>query len=168
MAVGGEFGVENIVFKALRYSGDLKNIKDTITTIYDKKASLPEGGNVLPQKKTEPLNELEDKYLIVGWINKNLEILEEKDTAGNNKINHQTLVKKNPQFMYMDDESKAWRYKSKTSTLYWYDEPSDRQRFVVVDYLNNKYGIVNPKQITTADLSGHKIDEMVNKKDKKL
>jgi predicted nucleotidyltransferase len=163
LAAGGEFSVENIVFKALRHSGDLKNIKDTITTIYDKKASLPEGGNVLPQKKTEPLNELEGKYLIVGWINKDLEILEEKDTVGNNKINHQTLVKKNPQFMYMDDESKAWRYKSKTNILYWYDEPSDRQRFVVVDYLNNKYGIVNPRQTTTSDLSGHKIDEELGK-----
>ena len=57
LAAGGEFSVENIVFKALRRSGDLKKIKDTITTIYDKKASLPEGGNILPQKKTDPLNE---------------------------------------------------------------------------------------------------------------
>ena len=58
LAKGGEFSVENIVFKALRRSGDIKKLKDTIGRVYDRERSLPEGGNVLPHKKTVPLAEV--------------------------------------------------------------------------------------------------------------
>jgi predicted nucleotidyltransferase len=56
LASGGEFSVENLVFKALRKGGDLGRIKDTINTVYDQYASLPENGNVQPEKKTTPMN----------------------------------------------------------------------------------------------------------------
>jgi len=39
---GGEFSVENVVFKALRYSDMLKKLKDSINSIYDKKMSIKE------------------------------------------------------------------------------------------------------------------------------
>lgn len=42
LAKGGEFCIENIVFKALRHSGALTALKDAINTIYDRKASLNE------------------------------------------------------------------------------------------------------------------------------
>ena len=32
-------------------------MKDTINKIYDRKTSLPETGNIIPNKKTDALNE---------------------------------------------------------------------------------------------------------------
>ena len=57
MSDGGEFSVENIVFKALRHSGALEKLKNAVNDIYDRKASLPEEGNIPSYKKTHPLLE---------------------------------------------------------------------------------------------------------------
>ena len=79
LSKGGEFSVENLVFKALRHTGELKTMKNAINTIYDKKVSLPEDGNIQPDKKTEPLKEnLVDKNsgLFLGFIKRdNLKVV---------------------------------------------------------------------------------------------
>jgi len=267
LASGGEFSVENLVFKALRRSGDLKKIKDTINTVYDKKVSIPEHGNMQPSTETTPMNEsdnrlytlvgsinphlevvsikdckdslshchlgvwgyrygdkrwrynslkntvylpndisdpvmsekekdairlhLEKKYgiinpkfevsngyfshghnivegldeefkltvfLIVGMINKDLEILSYKDFYG--RISHEAILKENPHYSYDHITTIFWRYKSKNDTLYWTDEPTEKQRFVVLDYLSKIYKIVKPRQSSDVnDISSHTIDE---------
>jgi len=168
LAKGGEFSTENLVFKALRKSGVLKTIKDTINTVYDKQVSLPEHGNMQPKTDTTPLSEGVGNYLVVGWINGDLEIIAEKDTVGfkdgKSGITHEDLMVKYPTF---DDnqnwnELKQWRYKSITNTLYWYeDDITDKQRFTVIEYLKEKFGVINPRETQTNDLSAHKIDEKV-------
>ncbi len=55
MMEGGEFSVENIVFKALRHSGALEKLKNAVNDIYDRKASLPEEGNRPHYNGTKPL-----------------------------------------------------------------------------------------------------------------
>lgn len=57
LAKGGEFSVENLVFKALRKSEDLKTVKDTINNIYDQQASLPENGNFQEDRPTPLMKE---------------------------------------------------------------------------------------------------------------
>jgi len=164
LSSGGEFCTENLVFKALRKSGVLKQIKDTINTVYDKQVSLPENGNIQPKTDTTKLNEDVNNYLVVGWINNNLEIVAEKDSVGNGNITHPHLMTKYPDFMYLDDNTLQWRYKSKTNTIHWNEEPSERQAFSVSEYLKEKFGISDPRNIRTSDLSAHKIDEMLDKK----
>lgn len=276
---GGEFSVENLVFKALRHSGALGNLKDAITKIYDKKVSLPEDGNVQPDKKTTPMNEAlinrnanlylgfikrdnfkvigtdvhdeglthaqwqptlskeyqwyygteallwrykretntvywwstfpepneEEKqsvedwlfkhanikypkhqmiswakdpesidqrisahtfgssgepyngmdeneesknpdYLVVGMINAGLEILDEPDYVGDDSINHETLLKKRPGFDFKNESTIFWRYRKSNNTLYWQADPSEQQRFVVLDYLDKEYKVTLPHQ----------------------
>ena len=49
-----------------------KKIKDVINTIYDKKSSLPENGNIQVDKKTVPINEDKKPFLVIGIINDDL------------------------------------------------------------------------------------------------
>lgn len=149
LSKGGEFSVENLVFKALRYSGYLKKLKESIGSIYDKQRSLPEEGNVLPHKKTEPLDEAAEmaNFLIVGIINQDLQIVAQKDTIGNNNVNHEKLLAANQQFKTGEKlDVIFWRYKLANNTLYWTDTPSEDQRQTVVDWLHDKCGIENLKQ----------------------
>lgn len=161
LSKGGEFSVENIVFKALRYSGYLEKLKGSIGSIYDKQRSLPEEGHVLAHKKTEPLSEVVNtsKFLIVGCINKDLEIISEIDFIGGNNVTHEKVFQKNKQYNLGDwAELKNWRYKSTNNTIYWYDDPSEKQKFSVVEYLKEKYNVNDARHTSTLDLSGHKID----------
>lgn len=281
LAKGGEFCTENLVFKALRKTGVLEQIKKTINDVYDKQVSLPEHGNMQPSTDTNPLNEndhsVEDlikmfakhkdkkpftlvgsinkdgdifsmkdynnnlghrdligyragdlrwrynsikntvywdtwgagmgseeskelvdhhinkkygvknpkhilsgkyythghsvdeninkDYLVVGWINNDLEIISEKDLVGLGNVTHDLVMKHNPQF---NDGNWGnliqWRYKSKNNTIYWYEDAPEQQRFAVAEYLKEKYNIKNPRQTHTLDFSGHRIDELMDKK----
>lgn len=149
LSKGGEFSVENLVFKSLRYSGDLKKLKDSIGSIYDKKRSLPEEGHVLAHKKTKPLNEdIESKFIIVGVINKELEILTEKDFIGGENINHEKLLKSNPTYQTGDlNTMGTWRYKSSNNTVYFSEGMSIDQRNTVLEWLHDKINVESPKQI---------------------
>jgi predicted nucleotidyltransferase len=163
---GGEFSVENLVFKTLRKTGTLGKIKDTINTVYDKSVSLPENGNMQPTTETSPIpvnesNETEN-YLVVGWVNQDLDIVAEKDTEGLNKINHPQIAVKH-QFI-VDENSEQWRYKSLNNTVYWYGLPSEKEKGAVEDYLKEKYDVVNVKHTPTIDMSAHKINEKVAEK----
>ncbi len=149
LASGGEFSVENIVFKALRHSGDLKKLKDAINRIYDKKASLPETGNIIPDKKTLPLVEeyinesnIDSGYLIIGLINKNLEIIAKDDSTG--RITHQYLLNKQPEFK--NKETESWIYRSLNNVLYWSDDAPTKHREAVLNYLKDVYNVQNPPQ----------------------
>lgn len=159
LAKGGEFSNENLVFKALRKSGILGDIKDTINKIYDKQSSLPENGNMQSSTSTPKMNENLGRYLIVGWINEHLEVIAEKDEQG--VLTHDEVMAKHPEFDagHSIHSIIPWRYKSTTNTLHWYQDVSDKIRHVVVEYLKEKFGINNPKEQNTRDLSGHKIDE---------
>ncbi len=163
LANGGEFCTENLVFKALRKSGVLEKIKTTINTVYDKQVSLPEHGNMQPTTQTSPMNEGVGNYLVVGWINGDLEIIAEKDTIGGNNVTHEDLMIKYPTFDDHQnwDELKQWRYKSVINTLYWYEDVSEKQSHAVIEYLKEKFGVINPRESKTNDLSGHKVDEKV-------
>ncbi len=161
LANGGEFCTENLVFKALRKSGVLEKIKTTINTVYDKQVSLPEHGNMQPSTETSPMNENTENYLVVGWVNKDLEIVAEKDLIGGENVTHADILRHNLQFERNWEELRQWRYKSKNNTIYWYDDPTGQQRFSVIEYLKGKYGVITPIERTTSDMSGHKVDEKV-------
>ena len=163
LAKGGEFSVENIVFKALRHNGDLKKMKDTINTIYDRKLSLPEEGHVLSYKKTKPLNEnLNKPFLVVGVIDDDLSIKSAIDYTGSStdhlKITNTWGVLKDAR----------WRYKSKTNTVYWAPlepKPTTNQREEVIAHLRSKYKVINPRETFEAGkyhFDAHTIDEFIN------
>jgi predicted nucleotidyltransferase len=163
LAKAGEFSVENIVFKALRHSGDLKRMKDTINTIYDRKLSLPEEGHVLTYKKTKPLNEqLGKPFLVVGAITDDLSIKSAIDYTGSS-TDH---VKMTNTWSVLHDV--RWRYKSKTNTIYWMpheSEPTTGQREEVIAHLRSKYKVINPRETFDAGkyaFDAHTIDEFIN------
>jgi predicted nucleotidyltransferase len=163
LAKGGEFSVENIVFKALRHSGDLKKMKDTINNIYDRKLSLPEEGHVLAYKKTKPLNEqLGKPFLVVGVITDDLNVKSAVDYTGNS-MDH---VKMTNTWDVLKDI--RWRYKSKTNTIYWMpheSEPTTSQREEVIAHLRSKYKVINPRETFDAGkyaFDAHTIDEFIN------
>ena len=168
LSKGGEFGVENIVFKALRHNGDLKKMKDTINAIYDRKLSLPEEGHVLSYKKTPSANLNEQKkkdFLLVGVVLNDLTVQSIIDYEGRKNgvsdVNHEDKGL---------THGVRWRYKSKNNTLYWWPGRSSRltekQRDVVLDYLNSKYSVVNPLQSFSTTMyfdDAHKVYENLNK-----
>lgn len=149
LSKGGEFSVENLVFKSLRYGGYLKKLKDSIGSIYDKKRSLPEEGNILPHKKTEPLDENinKNKYIVVGIINHDLQILAQKDFIGGENLTHGKLLATHQQYKTGEKlDVIFWRYKTSNNTLYWIDTPTDDQRQTVLDWLHDRCGITGVRQ----------------------
>ncbi len=154
LANGGEFCTENLVFKALRKSGVLEKIKTTINTVYDKRVSLPEHGNMQPSTRTTPMNENEhsvedlikmfDKhkdvkpYIVVGYVDNDLNV--HGITDYHNQYGHTTLPSYRSFYV-------RFRYNSKYNILYLDTDNSDseKQKDAILDYLNKKYGVVNPK-----------------------
>ena len=169
---GGEFSVENIVFKALRHSGDIKKLKDTIGRVYDKARSLPEGGNIPPYKKTEPLKEIRK----LKWTDYDIDEIFFPSKVIENVGNRPFLLvgvvgDKGADF---DDEAKThsehgltngvrWRYNSNLNTLFWVvsKTPTEKQVDAVLDYLSRKLNISNPIQkrsLTGYNYGGHYIE----------
>jgi predicted nucleotidyltransferase len=153
LAAGGEFSVENLVFKALRHTGDLTKIKDTINTVYDRKASLPEEGNRPSYKNTQPLKEFINEsvdltnFLIVGLVSPSLDVVSEKDWKGGENVTHEKLIQKSDELRSVKLEDLVfWRYKLSNNTLYWLYEATDDQKKAVVDHLHDRYNINNPQQ----------------------
>jgi predicted nucleotidyltransferase len=154
LANGGEFCTENLVFKALRKSGVLEKIKTTINTVYDKQVSLPEHGNMQPSTDTSPLNEsMKRPYIVVGSVDNDLNV--HGITDYENKYGHTTL----PAYRSFHVR---FRYNSKYNTLYLDTDNVDteKQKDAILDYLNKKYGVVNPKIDRSLDYydKGHDID----------
>ena len=129
MSEGGEFSVENIVFKALRHSGSLEKLKTAVNTIYDKKASLPEEGNRPSYKKTQPLNEiLSNGKVVLGNIDDYLDINNVKVGGDDNH----------------SGRGHRWRYKHPFPAVFWWESdppPTQQQKDAVSDFLKNKYNV---------------------------
>ena len=176
LAEGGEFSVENLVFKCLRHTGLLGQLKEAITKIYDRKASLPEGGNIQSPEKTTPFDPLksgremeqkmiretdEPNFILVGFVNRELEIISEKDYVGN-KVNHEILLKSHPEFHWETETVVFWRYKKANNTLYWGTSPTEEQRFAVIEYLHKHVKATLPHQKVSHlghDPEASKVDE---------
>ena len=146
LSKGGEFSTENLVFKALRKGGELASIKDTINSIYDKKASLPEHGNFQPSTGTTKMNESVVKtkpFNIVGFIKHNSYVNSKIDYR-NSSIIHEEL----PEYKFGDTK---WRYSSLKNTVYWLDSgiPTKEEEHAVENHLDKKYSIVDPKQVVS-------------------
>lgn len=165
LSKGGEFSVENLVFKCLRYSGYLKKLRSCIDSIYDKQHSLPKEGHVLPHKKTEPLEENSKPFLIVGTINDDLDVKAEIDYVGFIKgrgvnVGHPMDINNNPNV--------CWRYKSTDNAIYWRPDkdPTEQQKDAVKDWLHKKFTVVNPKDVMGIGIDylkrPHQVNEILN------
>lgn len=158
LSAGGEFSIENLVFKALRKTEVLKQIKDTINTVYDKQVSLPENGNMQPSTDTTPLNEDSRPYTLVGCINDDNEVIsikDYKDEKGHNGLRGYR------------NGNKRWRYNSKRNTVYWDyfggNMGDEEDKYIVDIHLQKKYGIVNPTHKISGEYysHGHQINELI-------
>ena len=147
LAEGGEFSIENIVFKALRHSGDLTRLKDTINTIYDRKRSLPEEGNILPHKKTKPLNELFDKnsQLFLGFINReNFSVV--GWSVNNSYVSHQDIYERVP-YSWKSINIKPWRYRKDLNKIYWWYGATETEKTELSHWLEKTLGVKFPQHL---------------------
>jgi hypothetical protein len=153
----GEFSTENLVFKALRHTEVITKLKDAINTLYDKSVSITEVGVEKPP------------FLVVGITNDSFQVMAQKDMIGD-KVHHENLHSPNYDTNNIEIH---WRYKSSNNTLYWWQtdirQIADTRKVVdirdtTLDYLRNKYGVVNPKEsYSRMDffISAHRINENV-------
>ena len=161
MMTGGEFSVENFVFKALRHSGALEKLKTAVTDIYDRKVSLPEEGNRPSYKKTRPLKEVigNRPFLVIGMVDDgNLEIRSKIDFKGATGAYGDTPI------VHKDDWGLAWRYKSKTNTVYMRRSGpiSEKVKDAILDHLHTKYNVVNPAFDFSSWAGNYKLAHFVN------
>lgn len=89
---GGEFSTENIVFKALRHTGILEKLKDSINSIYDKLVSIKERQEYIKnlvypdhdftdsiiQETIDILEEESRPFVVIGAIDDSLKITDIK------------------------------------------------------------------------------------------
>jgi len=171
MMKGGEFSVENLVFKALRHGGDLEKLKTAVTDIYDRKVSLPEEGNRPSYKKTRPLTEVigNRPFLIVGMVFNDLSVKSEIDYKGAIKGKDASTANVTHWEKGMINGIQ-FRYNSNDNTIYWWPHAAayynldDKRRDAVLDHLHTKYNVVNPKQAISAEKyfdRGHFLNEVI-------
>lgn len=142
LAKGGEFSTENIVFKALRRTGMLTKLKNTINTLYDRGVSLKESG--IKPFIGESVVDI-DRYLIFGVTNNELHTIAKKFWKDGGDDRHEKLMKEHPEFNCRDYDSLIhWIYKKKNNVLYYYGSPSKEQLYVIKAFLEDEYGIKNP------------------------
>lgn len=111
----GEFSTENIVFKALRHTGLLTKLKDSINSIYDRKVSINE--NFI-------LNELVKNMVIYGNIDRYLEV---NNVSYDNGIHH--------------GKGKRWRHKVGYPFIFWWEKPTEEDKRSVENYLDEVFNI---------------------------
>lgn len=126
----GEFSNENIVFKALRQFGDLKKLKDSITQLYDKNATLKEstGGS----------------KIWVGYVD---------DDYNVNSISSNTEALTHTQIPGYRREFHKWRWREGTDFIFWWGEVHDDIKQVVSDYIRKKTGKIINKHRSNAHAS---------------
>jgi predicted nucleotidyltransferase len=77
----GEFGTENLVFKALRTSGDLTKLKDAINSIYDKSVTVNElKKKVVRESKFNPFDAKSLQFVTYGGLGLNKQRGYDKDS----------------------------------------------------------------------------------------
>ena len=169
----GEFSVENIVFKALRHTGLLEKLKNSINSMYDRLVSLEEMESYLNK-----LNNL-DEDLVHELIEETIGVLEEKDKSyiiigavdGRSKIAvikhekidkfpsnykpanyHSVLYREN--FDIDPTTSIHWKYSSNINELMYYDYPSEKQSESVKQHLKENCKMVeSPKVVMASELN---------------
>lgn len=157
----GEFSTENLVFKALRHTGVITKLKDSINTLYDKSVTINEHG--------------QKPFIVVGVTNDSLRVASKIDYVGRKEgekfppVLHGDFE---PKDYHESDMEARWRYKSSDNTLYWYphiwlmrdDELRDKIQHTTLEYLKQKYNVINPKevrQLTPYFQHGHTINETI-------
>jgi len=169
----GEFSVENVVFKALRHTGLLEKLKNSINSMYDRLVSLEEMESYLNK-----LNNL-DENLIHELIEETIEDLEEKDKSyiiigavdgksniaiiKNEKIDkfpsnyeplkyHSMLYNKN---VNIDPGTSIhWKYSSNINELIYYDYPSEKQSESVKQHLKENCKMIeSPRVVISSELT---------------
>ena len=161
----GEFSTENLVFKALRHTGVITKLKDSINTLYDKSVTMNESG--------------QQPYLLVGLTNDELQVSAKADFVGSKHERDMPPVQhggfSTPGFREREKEA-HWRYKSANNTLYWFphkwlmvdDELREKIQDTTLGYLKTKHHINNPKQSWQLEpyfKGGHFINESVRMPD---
>lgn len=114
----GEFSTENVVFKALRHTGELGKLKDAISSLYDKQVSITEG-------KTPHIwiGYTDDDTLDTNAI-KTLGGANHKDVPG-----YSTGVGK-----------KRWRWREDLSFVFWWGRPTPQEREACMNWLEDHAG----------------------------
>jgi hypothetical protein len=162
----GEFSVENIVFKALRHTGLLEKLKNSINSMYDRLVSLEEMESYLNK-----LNNL-DESVVNELIEETMGILEERDKSyiiigaidDNSKIHiikNDKIDKFSKGYRPLDchiilycegididpNMSIRWKYNSNSNELLYYDYPSEKQSETVKKYLKENCKMVESLKI---------------------
>lgn len=139
----GEFGTENLVFKALRHTGMLEKLKNGIQLSYDKNMSL----NEIIGEKT---------YVITGMTAQDLDVVGEKYSQGGIIVTHGAL-----RSIYGNwSGSQDWRYRSDINTIFWWGLPDEDERQATKDWLLRKYNVSNPKEESAKGASDKMKDVM--------
>ena len=115
----GEFSTENLVFKALRHTDVITKLKDSINSLYDKSVSINEVG--LP---------LLDDIIVLGNVTPDLEINKVVAATAEDSGNHPAGCRM------------PWRYRTRKDVnnyVFWWLDPSEKQKDVVRDFLVKKY-----------------------------
>jgi predicted nucleotidyltransferase len=149
----GEFSIENLVFKALRHTGVLEQLRDSINNIYDQQMSIKEFfgdvDEVLNKVIQETINErtkesedlLPECYSLSGAIDDDLNI---SCLKNHKSINH--LVEDVDPLSAIE-----WKYRSDKNELYWTDFPSQIQLKKTKDFLKEHHKISKPIIINVYD-----------------
>jgi hypothetical protein len=140
LQANGEFGTENLVFKALRHTGLLEKLKDSIKVSYDRMVHVDESTSI-----NRP-------YIITGMTAQDLDVAGEKYYEGDSIITHGQLRMRYGNWAGTED----WRYRSDMNTIMWWGLPDEDERQATLDWLKKKYGISRPKEISAKATS----DEM--------
>jgi hypothetical protein len=117
----GEFSEENIVFKALRHSGELTRLKDAINDIYDIQRSINESADLPKGVK-----------IWIGTINDDFEI---------NVVYAIDREKTHTEIPNFDKYSDRWRWRTNTNFVFWWRRPDEDKTQAVSDYIKDKTGV---------------------------
>ena len=130
----GEFGTENLVFKALRHTGMLEKLKDAIQTSYDRQTTIKEGISNSP-------------FIITGMTSQDLDVAGEKYSGDQPMITHGSLMHRYGNW----SGASHWRYRSDNNTIFWWGRfPDEDIKEATLDWLARKVNIKNPRHISSA------------------
>jgi predicted nucleotidyltransferase len=166
----GEFSIENIVFKALRHTGILEKLKDSINSMYDRLVSLEEMESYLNKLNNldedivhelieETIGYLEEKdksYTIIGVVDSRPKITIIKSEKINGKPSSYKPYKFYP-VLYCEehdiDPNTAiyWRYRSDINELMHYDYLSEVQSIAVKEYLKNNCKLIESLRVVMSE-----------------
>lgn len=132
LKANGEFSTENLVFKALRHTGMLEKMKKGLQTSYDKMINIDED-----VRKNKP-------FVVTGMTAQDLDVIGEKYYGGQPIITHGQLRARYGNW----GGSQDWRYRSDINTLFWWGIPDEDDRNATKDWLETKYNVKNPREIT--------------------